>query len=158
AMDYAARGAQWLHVVDLAGARDGQNGIAPLLKSVCRGGLRVQVGGGIRSETDVADMFNLGVERVVVGSVAVREPERVIGWLTRFGAERMVLAFDVRQSDEDWYVTSEGWTRSESITLKQLARRYVGVGVRHVLCTDISRDGMLSGPNLALYENLRRLA
>src|SRR5690625_2254153 len=95
AMDYAARGAQWLHVVDLAGARDGQNGIAPLLKSVCRGGLRVQVGGGIRSETDVADMFNLGVERVVVGSVAVREPERVIGWLTRFGAERMVLAFDV---------------------------------------------------------------
>lgn len=155
---YAAMGAKWLHVVDLAGARAGKSDIVPLLEQLRGCGLRLQAGGGVRSEADVETLFVAGVERVVVGSTAARAREEVTGWLTRFGSERIALALDVRRRDGAWRVASNGWARDEPVTLHEAVRYYSGVGARHVLCTDIARDGMLGGPNFVLYETLRKLA
>ena len=87
--------------------------------------------------------------------VAVTEPETVVRWLSDFGTERIVLALDTRWKNSAWRVPTAGWTTDESNTLDELARHYAAAGARHVLCTDIDRDGTLRGPNLALYRHLR---
>lgn len=158
ARTYAADGAQWLHVVDLDGARSGRTNHLDILDRLARIGLRIQAGGGVRSADDVTRLHDAGVERVVVGSVAVREPERVAGWLQRFGAERLALALDTRWREGAWRLPSAGWTEDEQTTLDELAPRYAAAGARHLLCTDIDRDGTLSGPNLALLAHLREIA
>lgn len=156
--DYAAAGAAWLHVVDLDGARSGNLENLEVLSSLARTGLRLQAGGGVRGEDDVKRLQACGVERVVVGSVAVREPERVIDWLRDFGAGRLTLALDTRWRDGAWRLPSAGWLRDEEVTLDELAPRYASVGARHLLCTDIDRDGTLSGPNLSLQGHLKAIA
>lgn len=158
AMDYAAAGAAWLHVVDLDGARSGTAANFRLIEALAGTALQVQAGGGVRSEDDLQRLFDAGVSRVVLGSVAVREPERVQQWLADYGAQRLCIALDTRAEHGVWRLPSEGWTRSEAPTLEELAPRYAAAGAIHVLCTDIHRDGMLAGPNLALYAHLRRLA
>lgn len=158
ALDYAAAGAQWLHVVDLDGARGGTLANFRLIEALAGTALQVQAGGGVRGEEDLQRLLDAGVARVVLGSVAIREPERVIGWLDRYGPERLVIALDTREEGGAWRLPSAGWTHSEAPTLDELAPRYAAAGAVHVLCTDIHRDGMLSGPNLALYAYLRALA
>jgi len=158
AMDYAAAGAAWLHVVDLDGARSGTAANFRLIEALAGTALQVQAGGGVRSEDDLQRLFDAGVSRVVLGSVAVREPERVQQWLADYGAQRLCIALDTRAEHGVWRLPSEGWTRSEAPTLEELAPRYAAAGAIHVLCTDIHRDGMLAGPNLALYAHLLRLA
>jgi phosphoribosylformimino-5-aminoimidazole carboxamide ribotide isomerase len=158
ALDYATAGAQWLHVVDLDGARGGTLANFRLIEALSGNVLQVQAGGGVRSEDDLERLFDAGVSRVVLGSVAIREPARVVGWLGRYGPERLVIALDTREEGGVWRLPSAGWTRSETLTLDDLAPRYAAAGAVHVLCTDIHRDGMLSGPNLALYAHLRALA
>jgi phosphoribosylformimino-5-aminoimidazole carboxamide ribotide isomerase len=155
---YAAAGASWLHVVDLDGARYGSNGIAALLEKLIAPGLNLQVGGGVRQEADVQQLLAAGVERVVVGSLAARDPERVCAWLTRFGRERLTIALDVRLRERGWRVASAGWTREETVNLKELVSRFAAAGAQHLLCTDIDRDGTLEGPNFELYAYLRELA
>lgn len=153
---YAQAGARWLHLVDLDAARVGGYTLAPLLgalKSSIR--LKVQTGGGVRSEADVEALLAAGADRVVVGSLAVREPGRVASWISRFGAERLTIALDTRRDEEGrWRLPVHGWTESGGKELDVLAAAYAEVGLRHLLCTDISRDGMLSGPNLDLYRYL----
>ena len=106
---YADEGAIWLHVVDLDGARSGQfANLATIAGIASAGRLRVQAGGGIRDEAGVRRLLDAGVERVVVGSMAVREPETVAGWIARFGAERIVLALDTRFRDGQWTLPSAG--------------------------------------------------
>lgn len=158
ATDYAAAGAAWLHVVDLDGARSGTAANFRLIEALAGSALQIQAGGGVRSEDDLRRLFDAGVSRVVLGSVAVREPERVQQWLADHGTERLCIALDTRAENGVWRLPSEGWTRSEAPTLEELAPRYAAAGAVHVLCTDIHRDGMLAGPNLALYAHLRRLA
>lgn len=158
ALDYAAAGAQWLHLVDLDGARGGTLANFRLIEALAGTALHVQAGGGVRGEEDLQRLLDAGVARVVLGSVAIREPERVIGWLDRYGPERLVIALDTREEGGAWRLPSAGWTHSEAPTLDELAPRYAAAGAVHVLCTDIHRDGMLSGPNLALYAYLRALA
>lgn len=148
---YAQAGAEWLHVVDLDGARAGEQGNLPTLATLVGAGLKVQAGGGIRSEADLERLFDAGVERAVVGSLAVREPERVRGWIERYGAERITLALDARRREGAWQLATAGWVRSESATLEDMAKFYAGAGARHMLCTDIDRDGARSGPNVDLY-------
>lgn len=158
ATDYAAAGAAWLHVVDLDGARAGNLANFRLIEALAGTAVQLQAGGGVRGEGDLQRLFDAGVARVVVGSIAVREPERVQGWLGRYGAERLCIALDTREENGLWRLPSAGWTQSEGPTLEELAPRYAAAGAVHVLCTDIHRDGMLAGPNLALYAHLRRLA
>ncbi|MGN6283076.1 HisA/HisF-related TIM barrel protein [Frateuria sp.] len=158
AASYAAAGANWLHVVDLDGAQAGGFANLPVIEALARTGLRVQAGGGVRGVADVHRLMDAGVERVVVGSVAIRDPERVADWLQRHGAERFTIALDTRWSDDRWTLPSAGWTRAETRTLDELAPWYAASGARHLLCTDIDRDGMLAGLNLALYRHLASIA
>ena len=157
--DYARQGAQWLHLVDLDAARAGGYTLAPLLGQLAGSGLQVQTGGGVRSREDVARILDAGAARVVVGSLSVRQPEQVMAWIGEFGAGRITVALDARQDAAGtWRLPVHGWTEDSGSTLDELARRYAAAGLRHLLCTDIARDGMLSGPNFALYAHLARIA
>jgi phosphoribosylformimino-5-aminoimidazole carboxamide ribotide isomerase len=156
---YAAFGAAWLHVVDLDGARDGAQAHRDVVGALCRRGpLRLQVGGGLRDAATVESTLAAGVARAVVGSLAVTDPDIVVGWLRRFGPDRITLAFDVRVADDGMpRVATHGWKEQSALTLWDAVARYVGAGLQHVLCTDVGRDGAMSGPNLELYvEAVRR--
>ena len=157
---YAQAGASWLHLVDLDAARAGGYTLAPLLREIGDAtSLRIQTGGGVRSESDIEAILQAGASRVVVGSLAVREPARVAGWLARFGAERITIALDARASEDGaWRLPVEGWTRDSGVVLEELLATYADAGLRHLLCTDIDRDGMLTGPSLALYRTIAALA
>ncbi|GLQ94826.1 1-(5-phosphoribosyl)-5-[(5-phosphoribosylamino)methylideneamino]imidazole-4-carboxamide isomerase [Dyella acidisoli] len=151
---YAQAGAGWLHVVDLDGARAGDLANLSVIEALAKAGMQVQAGGGVRAEEDILRLFKVGVRRVVVGSVAIREPERVAEWLDKHGAERFTIALDTRRRDNRWTLPSAGWTEDEARTLDELAPWYAAHGARHLLCTDIERDGMLAGFNLELYQHL----
>ncbi|MGB6451416.1 MAG: 1-(5-phosphoribosyl)-5-[(5-phosphoribosylamino)methylideneamino] imidazole-4-carboxamide isomerase [Steroidobacteraceae bacterium] len=156
---YRALGAAWLHVVDLDGARDGvlaNRAIVVALAS--QQAVSLQVGGGMRSAEALSDLLRNGVDRVVVGSAAVEQPREVAQWLAHFGPERVCLAFDVRLDERgEPRVRTRGWTQGGSLSLWSAIDPFCACGLRHVLCTDIDRDGALTGPNLDLYrEALRR--
>lgn len=155
---YQQAGAEWLHLVDLDGARDPAKRQLPLLKNIASATqMQVQVGGGIRTEADLEGLFGAGVQRAVVGSVAVREPRMVQRWLATYGPDAIVLALDVNiNADGIAYVATHGWQETSELTLNQLIETYLPDGLTHVLCTDISRDGMLSGSNIQLYQQLKR--
>jgi phosphoribosylformimino-5-aminoimidazole carboxamide ribotide isomerase len=159
AQAFADAGARWMHLVDLDAARAGGYTLAPLLSAItAQTGLQVQTGGGVRSRDDVARILQAGAARVVVGSVSVRAPDTVIEWLREFGPERLTIALDARQSDDGrWLLPVHGWTETADVTLDELAQRYADAGMRHLLCTDIARDGMLTGPNIDLYRHLSAL-
>ncbi len=153
---YAAQGARWLHLVDLDGAREGRYALLPLLPRLAAAGLRVQTGGGLREAADVQRLLDAGASRVVVGSLAIRDPERVASWIARFGADALVVALDARpDAERGWRLPVAGWTEATEASLAGLARRFEAAGLRHLLSTDISRDGTLAGPGLDLYRELR---
>lgn len=151
--NFAAAGATWAHVVDLDGAKAGRpmqsDLIAELAWSVP---LRLQVAGGYRARQQLARMFDAGVERVVIGSLAVKQPETVRTWLDEFGPEQIALSLDVRVIDGTPMVAVAGWTEDTGRSLWDVAALYPEA--RHFLVTDIGRDGMLQGPNFDLYEEI----
>jgi phosphoribosylformimino-5-aminoimidazole carboxamide ribotide isomerase len=156
---YRQLGASWLHVVDLDGARDGalaNRGVIAELAS--QRAVQLQVGGGVRTLADIAGLLEAGVARVVVGSAAVERPDEVRSWLRQYGAERLCLAFDVRLDASGMpRLRTRGWRQATGVALWQAVGDFQDAGLRHVLCTDIERDGALQGPNLDLYaEAVRR--
>jgi phosphoribosylformimino-5-aminoimidazole carboxamide ribotide isomerase len=156
---YRGLGATWLHVVDLDGAKDGVlANRSAIVALASQHAVRLQVGGGVRSASAIDDLLRNGIARVVVGSAAVEQPQEVAAWIARFGAERVCLAFDVRlDAAGEPRVRTRGWTEDASISLWEAIARFPVGTLKHVLCTDIERDGALSGPNLDLYrEALRR--
>jgi phosphoribosylformimino-5-aminoimidazole carboxamide ribotide isomerase len=155
---YRDAGARWLHLVDLDGARDGTLANRRLiLELATTPGLQLQVGGGIRSLDVVEALLDGGVARVVVGSAAIENPDEVARWLQRLGPERLCLAFDVRVRDDVPLVQTRGWTQSSAMSLWDAVALYEPLGLRHVLCTDVDRDGAMEGPATALYrESLAR--
>jgi phosphoribosylformimino-5-aminoimidazole carboxamide ribotide isomerase len=150
---YSAVGADWLHVVDLDGAKDGSGANRELITALARRGrIRLQAGGGLRSTAAVAEMLNAGVERVVVGSLAVTAAPQVRGWLDEFGVARVVLAFDVRVDAAGIpRCAIHGWREQSVLSLWDAIEQFADRGLKHVLCTDVSRDGALGGPNIGLY-------
>ena len=150
---YQQQGAEVLHLVDLTGAKDPAARQIPLLKTLLAGvNVPVQVGGGIRTEQDVVALLEAGATRVVIGSTAVKQPELVQTWFTRYGADALVLALDVRIDNAGVkQVAISGWQENSGVTLEHVIEQYQPVGLKHVLCTDISRDGTLSGSNVELY-------
>ncbi len=156
---YHAAGARRLHVVDLDGARTGTPANTAIIRQLAAGsGLAVQVGGGIRSPEMADTLMATGAERVVVGSVAINDPEGVIGWMTRRGIDHFVLAFDVRleaATGEPMAVT-HGWRESSGKRLWDLMEVFMAAGARHFLCTDVGRDGTLGGANNELYADCVR--
>jgi len=156
---YRALGATWLHIVDLDGARDGQlANRALLLRLASQRAVNLQVGGGVRSLAVVDDLLRNGVDRVVVGSAAVEEPATVSQWIAQFGPERVCLAFDVRADASGTpLVQTRGWTHATSLSLWDAVAGFASVGLLHVLCTDVDRDGAMGGPSVPLYaEAVRR--
>ena len=151
---FGEAGASWVHVVDLSGARDGKRRQSDTIRELCRTGLRVQTGGGVRSAEDVESLLAIGVERVIVGSLAVIEPEQVSRWLERYGPDHITLALDVKRTGGQYRPALSGWTDLMMTTLDDVVKAYDGAGLAHALVTDIGRDGDLSGPNLALYRGL----
>ncbi len=146
-------GFRYLHVVDLDGAKSGEQVNRDIVAAiVADSGLDVQLGGGIRDREAVVGWLDAGVRRVVIGSVAVSAPDRASGWLEDFGADRFVLALDCRPDDDGtpWLAT-HGWTRQSDVTLWDCVARYEAAGLAQVLCTDVSRDGAMTGPSLDLY-------
>ena len=152
---YQDAGMQRLHVVDLDGARSGEPGNLDLISELTSGlGLAVQIGGGIRDLQRVRTLLDSGASRVVIGSAAVTDPETVVGWINELGAERVVPAFDVKlNADGDPIVQTHGWTKNSEQTLWELMDCYTKTGAVDFLCTDISKDGTLAGPNIELYAN-----
>ena len=156
---YRDIGATWLHVVDLDGARAGTLANRSIIvRLASQSAVKIQVGGGVRSATVIDDLLRNAVARVVIGSLAVENPQQVTGWLNQFGAERVCLAFDIRNDATGVpRVRTRGWTQGGQLSLWEALEPFVQHGLQHVLCTDIERDGALSGPNLDLYrEGLRR--
>lgn len=155
---YAAAGASAIHVVDLDAARAGAFANLPAIEAIVRSvPMPVQAGGGVRADGDLDALFRIGVARVVVGSMAVRQPELVLGWIAQHGAARICIALDVREGpDAVFRPATAGWTEAGAATLSDLLATYCSAAPDlTVLCTDIARDGMLAGPNLALYARIR---
>lgn len=156
ANQYADAGAEWLHLVDLAASRDGpkadQEPMLQLLSQVCQ---RVQVGGGVRGRDDVTQRLQHGASRVVIGTICVKQTAQFIEWLQHFGAEQLVSALDVSidVSGTPWPRAS-GWTEAGERDLWDLLDELSAHGLKHLLCTDISKDGALKGPNLKLYQQI----
>jgi phosphoribosylformimino-5-aminoimidazole carboxamide ribotide isomerase len=152
ARKFADAGASWLHMVDLDGARAGNmqqfNLIADLAKKTT---LKIQVGGGIRDADTIQSLLDVGVKRVVVGSLAVKDRMLVRDWLRHFGAQYITLAFDIKLIDNEPEVLTHGWQSGSQQLLWDVLDAYEDSGLQHILCTDVSLDGMLSGTNNVLY-------
>jgi len=154
---FAAAGATWAHIVDLDGTRVGEPVQHEVIGSLARkAGLQLQVAGGIRTAGHVARLFEAGVARAVVGSLCVTRPELVASMIESFGPDRITLALDVRVEEGTPTVAMHGWQAASGLSLWEVADRFPAA--RHLLLTDIGRDGMLQGPNLDLYgEATKRL-
>ena len=145
-----------LHIVDLDGARSGRQENQEIIRNIIDSSdMTVQIGGGIRTESQLESWLDAGVARVVIGSLAIIRPRLVNDWLSIYGPEKIVLALDVTVDDAGVpQVATHGWARTADMTLWQCIDTYLQVGLRHVLCTDISRDGAMTGPNIELYAQL----
>ncbi len=155
---FARMGARRLHVVDLDGARAGAPRQIDLIIDIAKAsGLETQVGGGIRDDQTVKQLFDGGIARVVIGSLAVKDPARVNRWLAAYGPARIVLAFDIKLDDGSVpRVLTNGWQDASPQSLWDVLDLYAAYYPKTVLCTDVARDGMLQGPNLDLYATMRR--
>jgi phosphoribosylformimino-5-aminoimidazole carboxamide ribotide isomerase len=154
--DYVAQGAIQLHLVDLDGAKDStKRQLTVIRKLLANTKAPVQIGGGVRTEQDVIDLLEAGANRVVIGSTAVKDPATVAGWVEKYGADKIVLALDVNiDAQGQRKIAVAGWQEDSGVTIEALLAHYLPVGLKHVLCTDISRYGTLQGSNVALYRDL----
>ncbi|NCF48317.1 MAG: 1-(5-phosphoribosyl)-5-((5-phosphoribosylamino)methylideneamino)imidazole-4-carboxamide isomerase [Bacteroidetes bacterium] len=178
---YGQSGASWLHLVDLDGAKNPANRQISLIADIIAGsGLKVQTGGGIRSRADVEALLAAGASRVVIGSLAVRETELVQNMIADFGPESICLAADVVRAipntgpndsgpndsgpngsgpngsgNNDFMIAVSGWQEASKLPLFDFITSFMTAGLRHVLCTDIDRDGTMTGPNTALYSAVK---
>jgi phosphoribosylformimino-5-aminoimidazole carboxamide ribotide isomerase len=156
-LEFENAGAEWTHIVDLDGAREGEPRQHGLLVDIALSlSMKLQVAGGFRTSEHLQRMFDAGVDRVVIGSLAVKQPELVRQFLASFGGDHIVLALDVNIVEGVPMVATAGWTQTSGRSLWDVAEDYPDA--RHLLVTDISRDGMMSGPNVELIaETSRRL-
>ncbi len=149
---FADCGVKRVHVVDLDGAKAAQPENLPTLEKMAGvNGVSIEWGGGLKTETAVRQVFDAGAAYAIVGSVAAKQPDLFTTWLNAFGAERMVLGADVREGK----VSVSGWQEDLNLGIEALIDTFQPHGLRQVICTDISRDGMLQGPSFDLYTQLQ---
>lgn len=155
AQSYKDQGAEWLHLVDLSGAKNPEKRQINLIESIIAAtDLNVQTGGGVRHAADVVALLEAGARRVVIGSLAVKDPATAEEIMRQFGPERITLALDVVREANEWHVTTSGWQETSQWRLQDVLENYESYGLRHVLCTDISRDGTMQGCNTNLYKEI----
>lgn len=151
AKEFEKLGMKRLHVVDLDGAKAKHVVNVDVLRGITAAtGLKVDFGGGIKSDDDIEKAFAAGASLVTIGSIAVSQPDTFMRWLDRYGADKVILGADVRNG----LVSINGWKEDTSEKLLPFLARYVKAGVKNVLCTEISRDGTLSGPSTDLYREV----
>ena len=151
ALEFEHIGFQRLHVVDLDGAKSKHIVNETVLRSLAtETHLIIDFGGGIKTDEDIEKAFANGAKMVTVGSIAVTQPELFMGWLEKYGAERMILGADVRNGK----ISINGWKEDSEEDLLPFLKKYVEAGVRNVLCTEISKDGTLAGPAIELYQRV----
>lgn len=142
-----------LHLVDLDGAKSRHVVNDRVLKAITRATkLIVDFGGGVKTDDDMSRVLDAGAEMVTCGSIAVTQPDTVLGWMERYGAEHLILGADVK----DGKISINGWLEDSAYELMPFLQRYLDAGMMHVLCTDISRDGMLQGPATVLYSSIMK--
>jgi phosphoribosylformimino-5-aminoimidazole carboxamide ribotide isomerase len=140
-----------LHLVDLDGAKAGKVVSWQVIETVVRGtSLKVDFGGGIKTIDEVKCLLDIGVSQVNLGSIAVKEPEKITEWIQQFGADKIILSADVKNE----MISIDGWQQNSTINIVTFLRGYIQRGIEHVTCTDISTDGMLTGPNIELYKKV----
>ena len=151
ATEFEKIGFKRLHVVDLDGAKSKHIVNEDALKEITRQThLVTDFGGGIKTDEDIEKAFAAGAKMVTVGSIAVTQPELFMGWLDKYGAERMILGADVRNGK----ISINGWKEDSTEALLPFLKKYIDAGVRTVLCTEISKDGTLTGPAVELYQRV----
>jgi len=151
ALEFELIGYKRLHVVDLDGAKSKHIVNDAVLREITsQTNLVVDFGGGIKTDEDLEKAFASGAAMVTVGSIAVTQPELFMGWLDRFGAEKMILGADVRHGK----ISINGWKEDSDEDLLPFLKKYVDAGVKNVLCTEISKDGTLAGPAIDLYKRV----
>jgi phosphoribosylformimino-5-aminoimidazole carboxamide ribotide isomerase len=151
AKEFEDAGIQYLHLVDLDGAKEGKVVNWKVLESIAKHtNLTIDVGGGIKTEEDLRVVLGCGVKQANIGSLAVSKPDVVMEWIQRYGADVIILSADVKGTK----VAVSGWQEDSGIELNDLLGQYAAVGLRYVVCTDIAKDGMLQGPSIDLYKKL----
>ena len=151
ALEFERIGYKRLHVVDLDGAKSKHIVNSEVLRQITtETKLTVDFGGGIKTDEDIEKAFASGASMVTIGSIAVTQPELFMGWLKRYGAEKIILGADVRHGK----ISINGWKEDSGEDLLPFLKKYVDAGVRNVLCTEISKDGTLSGPAIDLYKDI----
>ena len=147
-------GIKYLHLVDLDGAKSSTMVNAKVLKKLADNTtLKIDFGGGIKSEEAITKAFELGASQVTVGSIAVKNPELVKDWLKKFGSNKIILGADVSNGQ----IAINGWQETTTLNLEEFIKDYMQEGIKSVICTDISKDGMLKGSSLELYQQLIKL-
>lgn len=158
AKEYENSGAKCLHIVDLDGAKNPARRQISLVKSICKQSkIAVQVGGGIRTRADVKELLDAGARRVIIGSLAIRDPKACVQILREFDFDEIVIALDVKPKGDDYIVLSNAWQSESDQPLLKVAEFYAENGARHFICTDVTRDGTMSGANAGLYKLLSRI-
>lgn len=156
--EYIHQGAKMIHLIDLDGAKNPQKRQTTLIKQLIKENspfVNIQIGGGIRSAKDIEILLKSGATRVILGSIAITQSKIVKNWFNYFDPNTLVVAIDIRiHSKENKKVVIYGWQKETNILLEQVIQEYHSVGLKHVLCTDISKDGTLLGSNISLYQSI----
>lgn len=152
AMEFQHADLEYLHLVDLDGAKKGKvMNWEVILELQGETALQIDFGGGVKTEEDVERLLELDINQINIGSLAIKDPERFIRWLTEYGSSNFILSADVKGE----YVMIDGWLESTELRLFELVEKYMQHGLKYLTCTDISMDGMLTGPNFTIYEKLK---
>jgi len=153
ALGYRDAGLKRLHLVDLDGAKTSQPVHLTVLERIAVAtNMDIQYGGGIKTKTALKSVLNAGASRAIGGSIAVTAPELFSECLSEFTPARLILGADVR----DGFIATHGWIENSRVTLQEIIRQFLPAGLSQVICTDISKDGMLGGPNFELYKELQK--
>ncbi len=144
---------EYLHLVDLDGAKKGKVVNWRIIESIQeQTALKVDFGGGVKTEEEVEDLLEMGIEQINIGSLAVKQPDVFRGFIKKYGSENFILSADVRNDQ----IQLAGWTEASDITIYDLAAQFEKDGLEYLTCTDITTDGMLQGPNFGLYKKLKK--
>lgn len=151
AKEFEAAGLNYLHLIDLDGAKAGKVINWKVLETITTNtNLEVDFGGGIKTDEEVKKLFDLGIKQVNIGSIAVKNPRKIVEWIEKFGGEKIILSADVKNE----MIAFSGWQEDSSIPITVFLKDYIQKGIEYVTCTDISTDGMLTGPNFELYTKI----
>jgi phosphoribosylformimino-5-aminoimidazole carboxamide ribotide isomerase len=155
---YDKKNVSIIHIVDLDAANDPNNRQTKKIKTLLKDlNTPVQIGGGVRSKKNIEELLSVGAKRIVIGSSAITHPEKFKDWIKEYGSETIVLALDIIINHERKKIIKiNGWKNQTTFVLEEVIKKFKKIGLKHVLCTDISKDGTLNGPNFTLYKEITK--